>query len=297
MANDKKNRISTKGLASIFGDGLTELITNIERAPEIANSYAQTILLSKIVPNPYQPRKIFNNQEIIELSQSIKEHGLIQPIIVKKTLTDGIYQLVAGERRTKAAKLAGLEVIPAIMIEVTDQQLMEFALIENIQRVDLNVFEEAQAYQTLISKMKWTQEQLAQKVNKSRSHIANTLRILQLPVEILQMLQRNELTMGHVKPLLSLGTNVQLMLSVAKQALVEQWSVRKVEDIVKMQQVNINKGKNKHKTVSDNIHLLDLENNLTRTLNTHVKIKNNKLIITYLNINDLNRILEVLKLI
>lgn len=295
MGNDKKNRISTKGLSSIFGEGLTELITNIESSPEMANSYAQTILLSKIIPNPYQPRMIFNNQEILELSQSIKEHGLIQPIIVKKTLTDGIYQLVAGERRTKAAKLAGLEVILAIIIEATDQQLMEFALIENIQRVDLNAFEEAQAYQTLISKMKWTQEQLAQKVNKSRSHIANTLRTLQLPVEILQMLQRNELTMGHVKPLLSLGDNVQLMLIIAKQALTEQWSVRKVEDVVKMQQVRMNKDKNKFKT--DDIHLLDLENTLTRTLNTRVKIKNNQLVISYLNNNDLNRILEFLKLI
>ncbi|WP_342276204.1 ParB/RepB/Spo0J family partition protein [Spiroplasma endosymbiont of Nebria brevicollis] len=295
MSNEKKNRISTKGLSSIFGEGLTELITNIESSPEMANFYAQTILLSKIVPNPYQPRMIFNNQEILELSQSIKEHGLIQPIIVKKTLTDGIYQLVAGERRTKAAKLAGLETIPAIMIEATDQQLMEFALIENIQRVDLNAFEEAQAYQTLISKMKWTQDQLAQKVNKSRSHIANTLRILQLPAEILQMVQRNELTMGHVKPLLSLGTNVQLMLSIAKQALTDQWSVRKVENVVKMQQVSMNKGKNKHK--NDDIHLLDLERNLTRTLNTRVKIKNNQLVITYLNNNDLNRILKFLKLI
>ncbi|WP_375317731.1 ParB/RepB/Spo0J family partition protein [Spiroplasma endosymbiont of Virgichneumon dumeticola] len=295
MGNDKKNRISTKGLSSIFGEGLTELITNIESSPEMANSYAQTILLSKIIPNSYQPRMVFNNQEILELSQSIKEHGLIQPIIVKKTLTDGIYQLVAGERRTKAAKLAGLEVIPAIMIEANDQQLMEFALIENIQRVDLNAFEEAQAYQTLISKMKWTQEQLAQKVNKSRSHIANTLRTLQLPVEILQMLQRNELTMGHVKPLLSLGANVQLMLSIAKQALAEQWSVRKVEDFVKMQQVRMNKDKNKFKT--DDIHLLNLENTLTRTLNTRVIIKNNQLVISYLNNNDLNRILEFLKLI
>lgn len=296
MSNDKKNRISSKGLASIFGEGLTDLITNIENSPEMANSYAQTILLSKIICNPYQPRMVFNNQEILELSQSIKEHGLIQPIIVKKTLTDGIYQLVAGERRAKAAKLAGLEVIPAIMIEATDQQLMEFALIENIQRVDLNAFEEAQAYQVLISKMKWTQEQLAQKVNKSRSHIANTLRILQLPIEILQMLQRNDLTMGHVKPLLGLGTNVELMLKTAKQALTEQWSVRKIEDVVKMLQVSSNKGKSKHSSSSD-VHLLELENTFSLKLNTLVKIKNNQLVISYLNNNDLNRILELLKLI
>lgn len=295
MSNDKKNRISAKGLASIFGEGLNDLITNIESSPEIAKTFSQTISLAKIIPNPYQPRVVFNEQEIKELSHSIKIHGLIQPIIVKKTITDGVFQLVAGERRTKAAKLAGLTEISAVTIEVTDQQLMEFALIENIQRVDLNAFEEAQAYQTLISKMKWTQEQLSQKVNKSRSHIANTLRILQLPVEILQMLQRNELTMGHVKPLLSLGTNLNLMVTIAKRAYSEQWSVRKVEDVIKMQQLSLNQKQNVNK--KSDLHLVALENTLSRTLDTKVKINKKQLIINYSNHKELNRILEFLKLI
>ncbi|MBP1526841.1 ParB/RepB/Spo0J family partition protein [Spiroplasma endosymbiont of Dactylopius coccus] len=295
MSNDKKNRISAKGLASIFGEGLNDLITNIESSPEIAKTFSQTISLAKIIPNPYQPRVVFNEQEIQELSDSIKIHGLIQPIIVKKTITDGVFQLVAGERRTKAAKLAGLTEISAVTIEVTDQQLMEFALIENIQRVDLNAFEEAQAYQTLISKMKWTQEQLSQKVNKSRSHIANTLRILQLPVEILQMLQRNELTMGHVKPLLSLGTNLNLMVTIAKRAYSEQWSVRKVEDVIKMQQLSLNQKQNVNK--KSDLHLVALENTLSRTLDTKVKINKKQLIINYSNHKELNRILEFLKLI
>ncbi|WP_338961720.1 ParB/RepB/Spo0J family partition protein [Spiroplasma endosymbiont of Lasioglossum villosulum] len=295
MSNDKKNRISAKGLASIFGEGLNDLITNIESSPEIAKTFSQTISLAKIIPNPYQPRVVFNEQEIKELSDSIKIHGLIQPIIVKKTITDGVFQLVAGERRTKAAKLAGLTEISAVTIEVTDQQLMEFALIENIQRVDLNAFEEAQAYQTLISKMKWTQEQLSQKVNKSRSHIANTLRILQLPVEILQMLQRNELTMGHVKPLLSLGTNLNLMVTIAKRAYSEQWSVRKVEDVINMQQLSLNQKQNVNK--KSDLHLVALENTLSRTLDTKVKINKKQLIINYSNHKELNRILEFLKLI
>lgn len=295
MSNDKKNRISAKGLASIFGEGLNDLITKIESSPEIAKNFSQTISLAKIIPNPYQPRVVFNEQEIKELSDSIKIHGLIQPIIVKKTITDGVFQLVAGERRTKAAKLAGLTEISAVTIEVTDQQLMEFALIENIQRVDLNAFEEAQAYQTLISKMKWTQEQLSQKVNKSRSHIANTLRILQLPVEILQMLQRNELTMGHVKPLLSLGTNLNLMVTIAKRAYSEQWSVRKVEDVIKMQQLSLNQKQNVNK--KSDLHLVALENTLSRTLDTKVKINKKQLIINYSNHKELNRILEFLKLI
>lgn len=271
------------------------MITNIESSPEIAKTFSQTISLAKIIPNPYQPRVVFNEQEIKELSDSIKIHGLIQPIIVKKTITDGVFQLVAGERRTKAAKLAGLTEISAVTIEVTDQQLMEFALIENIQRVDLNAFEEAQAYQTLISKMKWTQEQLSQKVNKSRSHIANTLRILQLPVEILQMLQRNELTMGHVKPLLSLGTNLNLMVTIAKRAYSEQWSVRKVEDVIKMQQLSLNQKQNVNKKLD--LHLVALENTLSRTLDTKVKINKKQLIINYSNHKELNRILEFLKLI
>lgn len=295
MANDKKNRLSTKGLASIFGEGLNDLITNIESSPEMAKTFAQTILLTKIIANPYQPRIVFNEQEIKELSESIKIHGLIQPIIVKKTITDGVFQLIAGERRMKAAKLAGLTEIPAITIDATDQQLMEFALIENIQRVDLNAFEEAQAYQTLISKMKWTQEQLSQKVNKSRSHITNTLRILQLPVEVLQMLQRNELTMGHVKPLLSLGSNFNLMVTIAKRAYSEQWSVRKVEDIIKMQQLSLQQ-KQKVNKKSD-LHLAALENTLSRTLDTKVKISKKQLIINYRNHKELNRILEFLKLI
>ncbi|BET37592.1 ParB/RepB/Spo0J family partition protein [Spiroplasma ixodetis] len=293
MSNDKKNRISAKGLASIFGEGLNDLITNIESSPEIAKTFSQTISLAKIIPNPYQPRVVFNEQEIKELSDSIKIHGLIQPIIVKKTITDGVFQLVAGERRTKAAKLAGLTEISAVTIEVTDQQLMEFALIENIQRVDLNAFEEAQAYQTLISKMKWTQEQLSQKVNKSRSHIANTLRILQLPVDILQMLQRNELTMGHVKPLLSLGTNLNLMVTIAKRAYSEQWSVRKVEDVIKMQQLSLNQKQNVNK--KSDLHLVALENTLSITLDTKVKINKKQLIINYSNHKELNRILEFLK--
>jgi len=295
MSNDKKNRISAKGLASIFGEGLNDLITNIESSPEIAKTFSQTISLAKIIPNPYQPRVVFNEQEIKELSDSIKIHGLIQPIIVKKTITDGVFQLVAGERRIKAAKLAGLTEISAVTIEVTDQQLMEFALIENIQRVDLNAFEEAQAYQTLISKMKWTQEQLSQKVNKSRSHIANTLRILQLPVEILQMLQRNELTMGHVKPLLSLGSNLNLMVTIAKRAYSEQWSVRKVEDVIKMQQLSLNQKQNVNK--KSDLHLVALENTLSRTLDTKVKINKKQLIINYSNHKELNRILKILKLI
>jgi len=154
MANNKKSRLGIKGLETIFGDGLNDLVDNIEKSPEVQESLSQEVALNKIIPNPHQPRKHFNSQELEELSQSIKTHGLIQPVIIAKIKDSEFYQLIAGERRKKASELAGLKTIKAVIIEATDQQIMEFALIENIQRVDLNAFEEAQAYRTLIDKMK-----------------------------------------------------------------------------------------------------------------------------------------------
>lgn len=294
MASDKKNRIAVKGLENIFGDGLNDLINNIEQSPELQQSLSQEIPINKIISNPYQPRVTFDKAELQQLSESIKEHGLIQPIIVTKTAND-FYQLIAGERRTKASQLAGLQTIKAVTVDVDDQQLMEFALIENIQRVDLNSFEEAQAYQNLISKMKWTQEQLAKKVNKSRPHITNTLRILQLPAEVLKMVNDNKLTMGHVKPLLQLSPNNNLIVTLAHRAFNEKWNVRKVEDMIKAQQLL--SAKKQKKVKNDDVHLLELENVISKKLNTKVKFNKKKLIINYHNNKDLNRILEILGLI
>lgn len=295
MSNEKKNRIGVKGLENIFGDGINDLINNIEQSPEIQRDLGQEISIAKVIPNPYQPRVTFDNEQLKELSDSIKLHGLIQPIVVRKTGNGDFYQLIAGERRTKASKLAGLKKIKAVVIDISESQLMEFALIENIQRVDLNAFEEAQAYQNLITKMKWTQEQLAQKVNKSRPHIANTLRILQLPAEVLKMVKDDKLTMGHVKPLLQLAPNVKLILAIANRAIEEKWNVRKVEDVVKAQSLIASK---KNKTFkSQDIYLVELENTISKKLNTRVKIDNKKVIIKFDNNKDLNRILEKLNLL
>lgn len=295
MSNEKKNRIGVKGLENIFGDGINDLINNIEQSPEIQRDLGQEISIAKVIPNPYQPRVTFDSEQLKELSDSIKLHGLIQPIVVRKTGNGGFYQLIAGERRTKASKLAGLKKIKAVVIDISESQLMEFALIENIQRVDLNAFEEAQAYQNLITKMKWTQEQLAQKVNKSRPHIANTLRILQLPAEVLKMVKDDKLTMGHVKPLLQLAPNVKLILAIANRAIEEKWNVRKVEDVVKAQSLIASK---KNKTFkSQDIYLVELENTISKKLNTRVKIDNKKVIIKFDNNKDLNRILEKLNLL
>lgn len=295
MANDKKNRIGIKGLETIFGDGINDLVTNIEKSPEVQQNLSQEIALNKIIPNPHQPRKHFNTQELQELSDSIKNYGLIQPIIVAKIKDSNFYQLIAGERRKKAAELAGLLSIKAIIIEATEQQIMEFALIENIQRVDLNAFEEAQAYKTLIDQMKWTHEELAKKINKSRPHITNTMRILDLPAEVLKMVKDNKLTMGHVKPLLQLTPNSILIVNLAHRAYQEKWSVRKVEDMVKVQQL-LN-AKKKPNLKQNSIYLTDLEHSLSRKLSTKVKIKDKKMIISYHNNQDLNRLLELLKLI
>lgn len=295
MANEKKKRIGVRGLETIFGDGINDLITNIENSPEVQESLAQEIPLNKIIANPHQPRKHFNKQELEELGQSIKTHGLIQPIIVSKISNSSFYQLIAGERRKKAAEMVGLQAIKAVTIEATDQQLMEFALIENIQRVDLNAFEEAQAYKTLIDKMKWTHEELAKKINKSRPHITNTLRILDLPAEVLKMVKDNKLTMGHVKPLLQLTPNSNLIVALAHRADKENWSVRRVEDMVRAQQLL---GAKKSPAYQEgDIYLLELENTLSKKLSAKVKIKNKKLMISYLNNKDLNRLLELLKLI
>ncbi|MDQ7982920.1 MAG: ParB/RepB/Spo0J family partition protein [Spiroplasma sp.] len=295
MANNKKNRIGTKGLETIFGDGINDLITNIEKSPEVQQNLAQEISLSKIIPNPHQPRKVFNAQELEELSQSIKTHGLIQPIIVAKIKDSNFYQLIAGERRKKAAEIAGLTTIKTVIIEATDQQIMEFALIENIQRVDLNAFEEAQAYKTLVDQMKWTHEELARKVNKSRPHITNTMRILDLPAEVLKMVKDNKLTMGHVKPLLQLTPNNILIVSLAHRAFEEKWSVRKVEDMIKVQQLLHDK--KRHHLRQNSIYLTDLEHRLSRKLSTRVKVKDKKMIISYTNNQDLNRLLALLQLL
>lgn len=295
MASEKKNRIGVKGLETIFGEGINDLITNIENSPEVQESLAQEIPINKIIANPHQPRKHFNKQELVELSESIRLYGLLQPIIVSKISNSNFYQLIAGERRKKAAEMIGLKTIKVVAIEATDQQLLEFALIENIQRVDLNAFEEAQAYKTLIDKMKWTHEELAKKINKSRPHITNTLRILDLPAEVLKMVKDGKLTMGHVRPLLQLTPNTNLIVALAHRAFKENWSVRRVEDMVRSQQLLATKKSPTFK--ESDIYLLELENNLSKKLSARVKIKNKKLMINYLNNKDLNRLLELLNLI
>ena len=232
MATSKKTKKLGKGLDAIFneasqGADIQSMINAIEKkAPQLSQVM---VALKDIRPNPYQPRKHFDEGKLNELAQSIQEHGIFQPILLKESIKG--YEIVAGERRFRAAQIVGLKEVPAIIVEFTDQQMMEIALLENIQREDLNAIEEAQAYQSMMKKLKLTQEELAKRIGKSRAHIANTVRLLKMPKQLQDYVLDGTLTMGHIKPLITIDE--KKALEVAQKAIQENLSVRAVEDIVK----------------------------------------------------------------
>ena len=229
--DNKNNARLGKGLSSIFGQDVSKVLDDIQNGDmEVERQEQSKIPVDEIRPNPYQPRKVFNDEALKELSSSIKQHGVFTPILVKKSIQG--YDLIAGERRLRASKLAGLKDIPAIIVDFDDQEMMEIALLENIQREDLNVIEEAKAYEKLIQRLGYTQEQLAHRVGKSREHITNLLRLLKLPEDVQEYVVSKQLSMGHVRALLGLKTEAN-MRKVAKQAINQGLSVRKVEQIVK----------------------------------------------------------------
>lgn len=285
---EKKKKLS-KGLDAIFGGDITTLISDIENnSPEFSQ---ERILLSDIRPNPYQPRKVFDEAALEELASSIREHGIFQPVILKKSIQG--YEIVAGERRCRAAKLAGLEDVPAIIVDFTDQQMMEIALLENIQREDLNAIEEAQAYATMMDKLQLTQAQLAQRIGKSRTHITNTLRLLNLPEKIQQYVLSGALSMGHARPLITLDK--EKALQVAQRVIDEKLSVRDVENIVKgleLQQAKKNKPK-----VEKNKEYVYVEGLLRKKYRTRVKVDDKTITIKYTDTQDLNRLLELMGVI
>ncbi|WHQ36936.1 ParB/RepB/Spo0J family partition protein [Spiroplasma sp. SV19] len=293
MANNK-SRLSSKGLDKIFGEGINDVIKEIESSDEL-KATANEVMLTEIFPNPHQPRKTFNDEELAELAQSIKAYGLIQPIIVKKT-SNGYY-LVAGERRSRAAKLAGLTKIPAIIVDFNDQQMKEVALVENIQRVDLNTIEEANAYKELITLLDLTQDELAQRIGKSRSHIANTLRLLTLPADVQKLLLENKVTMGQVKPLISLHVNKNEFKKIVDKIVSLNLNARQVEELVRTYGTKSTKTPEDNKKVPAKRTVNEfLENKIMRKLGTKVVIDTDKIVINYLGLKDLNRILELLGL-
>ena len=213
------------GLDSIFADSYIET-----KGSSKANEQPQTLRLSEIEPKPDQPRKYFDEDALNQLAESIKNHGLLQPIIVKES-AGGFYQIIAGERRWRASKLAGLVEVPVIVMEADALKAAEIAIIENVQREDLNPYEEATAYKALMDQYDLTQEQVAEKVGKSRSAIANTMRLLDLPDEVLEMLKTGDISAGHARALLSLEEDA-LQKKAADLVLSKSLSVRKTEQLV-----------------------------------------------------------------
>ena len=268
-----------RGLSSLIGD--TKVDTNINK-----------LSISELVRNKYQPRKNFNQENLDELTNSIKERGIIQPIIVRKSLAQKFkYEIIAGERRWLAAQNAGLHEVPVVITEADDLKSLEFAIVENVQRIDLNVIEEAQGYQRLINDFSYDQNKVAQFIGKSRSHVSNCLRLLNLPNEVLDLIKNNKLSQGHAKILVGLENAFFL----AKKIIEKQLSVRQTENLVK-----IFKAKKITKFQVKDPNLKHLELTLAEKIGLNVLIKNNKnnigsITLEYKNLEQLNKLIEVIK--
>lgn len=285
----------TKGLSKGLGKGLDALITSlhIDESDKVIQ-----IPLAQLRANPYQPRKHFNEDSIKELADSIKEHGVIQPIIVRKVLKG--FEIIAGERRFRASQMTGIATIPAVERSFTDQQVMEIALIENVQREDLNAMEIAFAYQGIIDQFSLTQEELSAKVGKSRSHIANFLRLLQLPESIKQYVSRGTLSMGHARAIVGVKDD-KVKKELAEATISKQWSVRELEEAVKMleEPPGQEKEKSKLKEKNRDPYINQAEDQLRDIYRTTVKIKHQqdkgRIELLYYSKDDLNRLLELLQ--
>lgn len=252
------------------------------------------IAIKDIKANPFQPRKIFDQSALEELAQSIKEHGILQPIIVRKKRVK--YEIVVGERRFRAAQLAGLVEVPAVIRELDDAQMMELAILENLQREDLSPIEEAEAYQSLLEALKLTQDQLSQRLGKSRPHIANHIRLLSLPKDIQQYINDGALTMGHGRTLLGLKNKKQIPL-VAEKVIKQHLNVRQLEELVQSLNEDVSR-ETKNKGKKD-IFLEEKESQLRDYFGTNVLIKKTKnkgkIEIEFFSEDDLERILELLE--
>ncbi len=248
------------------------------------------VSINELRPNPYQPRKVFDKDALMDLAKSIKEHGVFQPIIIKKSIKG--YEIIAGERRVRASKMAGLDRVPAIIRNLNDEQMMEIALLENLQRENLSAIEEAKAYKSLIDNLHLTQEQLSEKVGKSRSHVTNILGLLRLPVEVQDMVVTKKISMGHARVLSKLESDDKI-IEMARDIAENKLPVREVEA---KSQESEKKVKINRKRIPSRSEFAHLEEVLKDRLDTKVKIKDSKLIISFENVADLNRILEIINL-
>jgi|TARA_B110000240_G_C13436310_1_gene425996 ParB family chromosome partitioning protein len=268
-----------RGLSSLIGEAKTEINVN-------------KLSISDLVSNKFQPRKTFDDDNLQDLTNSIKERGIIQPIIVRKSNDDNSkYEIIAGERRWLAAQQAGLHEVPVVITDVDDLKSLEFAIVENVQRKDLNAVEEARGYQRLITEFSYDQEKVAQFIGKSRSHITNFLRLLSLPDSILTLIETKKLTPGHAKILVGLK-NAEF---VAQKIVEKNLSVRQAENFVKIFKIN----KRPLKTHVD-VNLQALESSIREKIGLNIMIKNKKnntgsLILEYKDLDQLNKIIEIIK--
>ena len=277
--NSKIKKGLGRGLSSLIGE------TKVENKKN-------KLSLSEIVPNKYQPRKNFDEENLQDLTNSIKERGVIQPIIVRKSnLDDSKYEIIAGERRWLAARNAGLHDIPVIVTEADDLKSLEFAIVENVQRHDLNPLEEAQGYKRLIDEFSYDQEKVSKFIGKSRSYITNSLRLLSLPPEVIKFVEEKKISAGHAKILVGLDNAV----FIANKIIEKKLSVRQSENFVKI----FKKKKGSFsKTIDSNIH--NLEKSISDKIGLVVSIKNNKrnkgtISFTYHDLDQLNKIIDIIK--
>ena len=284
----KKNALG-KGLSALLENAKTDITSNADRQNNEVVGSISRIKISSISPNPFQPRLDFDKEPLTELANSIREHGIIQPITVRK-IGRNEFQIISGERRYQASKLAGIDELPCFIRIADDQHMLEMAIVENVQRKDLNAIEIALSYQRLIDECNLSQEQLGKKVSKNRSTVANFLRLLKLPIEIQKALREDKITMGHARAILALSNEKEMVLTL-NEILENNLSVRAVEE----------KRKSQVKSLSTPLALsryeLRMQNNIAYQLNSKVNIKKKasgkgQIIISFNNQDDLNRILD-----
>ena len=279
MNSNKIKKGLGRGLSSLIGETKVEIKTN-------------RVLISEITPNKYQPRKNFEEENLNDLVNSIKERGVIQPIIVRKSKSENFkYEIIAGERRWLAAQKAGLHDIPVVTTEVDDLKSLEYAIIENVQRHDLNALEEAQGYKRLINEFSYDQEKVSKFIGKSRSYITNALRLLNLPTEVLKLIEEKKLSAGHAKILVGLDNAIYL----ANKIIEKKLSVRQAENLVK-----IFKSKRGLLIKSKDTNIRNLENSISEKIGLNVLIKNKKnnkgsITFSYQDIDQLNKIIDIIK--
>lgn len=284
-----KKRALGMGLEQLFNNENIDLDSFEKTVYETATrEEIVDIDLSELRANPYQPRKVFDEEALQELASSIAEHGVFQPIIVKKSIKG--YEIIAGERRVRASKMAGLDTVPAIIRNLDDNQMMEIALLENLQRENLSAIEEAAAYKTMIEKLGLTQEQLSARVGKSRSHITNILGLLRLPQDVQSLVTSNKLSMAHARVLSKLEDDNKIR-ELAQNIIENKIPVREVEHQAQAEEKKV---KMERHTTSVRKDYLYVEELLRERLDTKVKVKENKIEINFSNVADLNRILDIM---